>query len=63
VRHVPALTRPAEIAEHLVAELIEEGEPQDQAIKNLLIHRLALVTGETLAKAPHRVSEEVSRAS
>src|SRR5271157_870194 len=44
-------------SQHLVAKLIGEFEALDQPVAKLLIRRLVLGPGETLAKAPHRIAE------
>ena len=40
-----------------MAELIGELEALYQPVANLLVRRLALGTGEALAKAPHSIAE------
>src|SRR5439155_21105597 len=40
-----------------MTELIRELEALDQPVADLLVRRLALATGEALAKAPHGIAE------
>jgi hypothetical protein len=48
---------PSDTSEHPLAEFTSELEALDQPVADLLVPRLALVTGEALAKAPYGIAE------